>query len=263
MIPPKGLKLSDLDDAVVTIVGFIKEYVENAKADGAILGLSGGIDSSLVAKLACEAIGHDAVHGMIMPVKIEADSKNAADATSLADSLGIKYQIFELGPLLDAFQSLELGKTAMGNLAARMRMATLYAKANENGLLVLGTGNRSEIMTGYFTKYGDGGCDILPIADLYKTNVVELAKHLGLPETIINKIPSAGLWPNQTDEGELGILYSELDTILFLHYEKGLTEDQIIERGIDQTKFKRTIELVSASHHKRAPIPRPIVRQQS
>lgn len=254
---PEGLEIEDYDVPRKIIVDFIKNYVNNAGAKGVILGLSGGIDSSLVVTLATEALGSDRVYGMLMPVEAEQDDVNIRDAKEVANWLGIQYEMFELREAVAAFGELNLDRMALGNVKARLRMVTLYALANKNNLLVIGTGNKSELLTGYFTKYGDGGCDLLPIADLYKMNVFALSRHLGLPKAVIEKAPSAGLWQDQTDEGELGILFSELDSILFHRYEKDLSWEEIISKGYPSEKVERVKQLISSSQHKRDPLPSP------
>lgn len=257
---PEGLKFDDYEAVKQSILKFIRETVDTAGVKGVVLGISGGIDSSLVAALACDAIGSDSVLGMIMPVKLETDAENASDAKTLAKKLGMRHELFELEPVLVGFEGLYLDRVPLGNLKARLRMTTLYAKANQENRLVLGTGNKCELMVGYFTKYGDGGADLLPLADLYKANVVDLAKHMGLPEKIINKPPSAGLWPNQTDEGEMGITYRDLDIILYLLCEKENSPEEIISLGMEKEKVDRVVSLISKSEHKRNPIPTPGIR---
>jgi NAD+ synthase len=257
---PEGLKFEDYEPVKQSITQFIRKYIENAGVKGVVLGLSGGIDSALVAALACEALGPDSVLGMIMPVRLEKDAENASDAKALAKKLGMRHELFELEPVLKGYEGLYLDKINLGNLKARLRMVTLYAKANQEDLLVLGTGNKSEIMVGYFTKYGDGAADLLPIADLYKTNVIDLSKHMNLPEKIINKTPSAGLWPNQTDEDEMGITYRDLDIILYLLYERKVSLEKIISSGMAIEKVEKVRELLMKSEHKRNPIPRPVIR---
>ena len=254
---PEGLIIRNLNTPRKIIVDFIREYVEKTGLAGIILGLSGGIDSALVTTLATEALGPDRVQIMLMPVFKEKDEQNIKDAKLLIDKLGISSEMFELKDAVAAFHPLELDKVSLGNVAARLRMITLYSQANKKRLLVAGTGNRSEILTGYFTKYGDGACDLLPIAGLYKANVRRLSAHLGVPNTIIEKAPSAGLWANQTDEGELGITYDELDTVLFLRFDREFSFDSIVEWGIEKEKVERVYHLVKSSQHKRDPIPAP------
>lgn len=257
---PKGLVFEDYESVKELLIDFIKDYVKKAGVRGVVLGLSGGVDSSLVATLACEALGPKKVLGIMLPVDAEKDDKNVEDATLLAEKLGIQHEIFELKQAVAAYKSLNLDKVALGNLTARLRMVTWYARANQQNRLVLGTGNKTELMIGYFTKYGDGGTDILPIGNLYKTNVWDLSKHLGLPEKIIEKAPSAGLWQGQTDEGEIGITYPELDSILFLTLEKRLTEKEIVEWGISKEKVEKVLTMMKNSSHKRDPLPKPLAR---
>ena len=257
---PENLRFDDYEPVRKTIVDFIKDYVTKVGVKGVVLGLSGGIDSSLVATLACQAIGPEKVLGIMMPVDAQKDAKNIDDAKLVADKLGIKHEIFELKNALAAYDSLNLDKVARGNLAARLRMVTWYARANQEHRLVLGTGNKTELMIGYFTKYGDGGTDILPIAELYKTNVWDLARYVGIPESLIEKEPSAGLWEGQTDEKEIGVSYPELDSILFLYLEKGMSENEIVSWGITKSKVEKVLKMMNRSMHKRETLPRPNVR---
>lgn len=257
---PEGLRLDDYEKPRKIVVEFIRKYVERSGVTGVVLGLSGGIDSSLVAALACEAIRPKKVLGLMLPVDAEKDKQNISDALGLAESLGMEHDLFELEEAVSAYESLRLGKVAMGNLTARLRMVTWYARANQDNRLVLGTGNKSELMIGYFTKYGDGGTDMLPIGELYKSNVWDLSTHIGIPDVIVNKAPSAGLWPGQTDEGEIGVSYRELDSILFLYLERNMKEKEIIEWGIEESKVLNVISLLKNSEHKREPLPRPDIR---
>ncbi|MHA1769246.1 MAG: NAD+ synthase [Candidatus Thorarchaeota archaeon] len=254
---PDGLKLTDLEEAKTRIVDFISDYVRTAKAKGVVMGLSGGIDSALVCSLAVEALGPERVLVEFLPVRAEDDAKNLADARNLADRLGVEAELFELEPVIKAFEPLGLDRVSRGNLAARMRMAVCYARANQRGMLVIGTGNKTEILTGYFTKYGDGGVDLLPIANLYKVNVQQLSEYMGIPRAIIEKPPSAGLWEGQTDEGELGVLYDEIDKMLYLRFERGVDWNGLEEMGFDKAKVDRVRSLYLRSQHKREPLPRP------
>ncbi len=253
---PEGLKLDDFEKPRRIIVEFIRDYVSETGLAGVVLGLSGGIDSSVVATLACEALGPKKVLGLMLPGDAEKDKENVKDARDLAESLGMIHDLFELKGAVAAFDPLHLEKVALGNLAARLRMATWYARANQESRLVLGAGNKSEILTGYFTKYGDAGVDILPLGDLYKVNVWGLAEHIGVPQHIIKKTPSAGLWADQTDEGEMGVTYKELDGILFLRFDKGVSVEEIVSRGYLQETVDRVMTLVARSQHKRDSIPR-------
>lgn len=234
----------DWERVVEEICKFIKEYVDKSNANGVIIGLSGGIDSSTVAFLCKRALGEKKVFGLIMPEKGVTREEDVEDALSIADMLGIEFKIIEINEILDALKRKlgEGNKIAEANLKPRIRMTINYYFANNMNRLVAGTGNKSELMIGYFTKYGDGGVDFLPIGDLYKTEVFKLAEYIGVPERIIKKKPTAGLWVNQTDEDEIGMSYEELDEIL-----KAIEKGQ--RRGDD--KFKRVEMLVKNSKHKR------------
>lgn len=178
------------------------------------MGLSGGIDSSVVAALAKEAVGKDKVLALFLPC--HSQPRDLEDAEFAAEKLGIKSRLIDLTPIYDKLLKAmpPANKLALANLKPRMRMLTLYYFANNLNYLVCGTGNKSEILCGYFTKYGDGATDILPIGDLLKKDVRKLARELKIPEQIVIKPPTAGLWPEQTDEDEMGITYPELDGIL-------------------------------------------------
>jgi NAD+ synthase len=256
---PDGLLIEDYEETRRKIVKFIQEYFDKAGVSCMVMGLSGGIDSSLVATLACEALGGEKVKALLLPVDAKKDVENVRDASDLAESLGMSYELFEIGPAVEAYEPLSLGKVALGNLMARLRMAAWYGVANNRNGLVLGTGNRSEILIGYFTKYGDGGVDILPIAELYKINVWGLARHVGVPNHICEKVPSAGLWANQTDEGEIGVSYPELDSILYLRFDKDMEPDAIVSAGYSRENVNRVLGLVSGSQHKRNPLPKAII----
>jgi NAD+ synthase len=253
---PRGLLLSDFARAKNEITQFISEYIKDAGLDGVVLGLSGGIDSALTAALACEALGPASVHAIMMPVDTEKDQTNINDAKSIASTIGLKPRLFEIGPAVEFYKSkMSLDRLARANLTARLRMVTLYAEANQKNLLVIGTGNKSEIMAGYFTKYGDGGADILPIGDLYKTNVFNLTEFMDLPEFLLTKPPSAGLWPGQTDEDELGVTFDVLDTVLYILYEQSKDEQEIVSYGVSEEDLNRVKQLVRQSEHKRTSIP--------
>ena len=226
---------------------WIKEQVKDAGKKGVIFGISGGIDSAVVGALLKQALG-DNVMGLIMPCGSHPEDEELA--IEFSSKFNIKTKKVELDKVYNDFISMnkDSGKLAKANLKPRLRMATLYYFANSLDYLVAGTGNKSELCVGYFTKYGDGGVDILPIGSLLKNEVRELAKELNVPERIIEKAPSAGLWEGQTDEKEMGITYEELDRII-LAIEKNDTN------GIDESILKKVQSMIASSRHKRAGIP--------
>lgn len=232
------------------ICSFIQGYVDEAKAKGIVLGFSGGLDSAVVAFLSKKAIGNNNVYCYYLPYTEKADIGKRDENISLAHNyLTSKINIKDS---VDAIASTIVvpNKLTIGNIKARVRMTILYAIAQRKGCLVAGTTNRSEWMTGYFTKFGDGGCDIEPILHLYKTEVFELAKHLGIPKEIISKPPSADLWKGQTDEKELGITYKELDRIL-MFLEKRSPYSVFVPSWMDRKNYELVMNLVSRSEHKR------------
>ncbi|MFA5430119.1 MAG: NAD(+) synthase [Candidatus Omnitrophota bacterium] len=205
------------------IEGWIRERIKSAGAKGALVGLSGGIDSAVAAALLCSSLGRKRVLALILPA--HSSRQDAEDAGLIVSRFRLRSltvdisRIYDLllrkmllPPGLNAAKKRE--KTAGANLKSRLRMSVFYYYANRLNYLVCGTGNRSEIMTGYFTKYGDGAADILPLGGLLKRQVRSLAEELGVPRRIIDKPPSAGLWPGQTDEAEMGVTYGEIDAVL-------------------------------------------------
>lgn len=242
----------DYEKVIGELVSFIGEKVAEAGSEGVVIGISGGIDSATVAYLAAKALGKDRVMGLIMPYYENGDVE---DAKLVCESLGIEYKTVSIKPIVNAFVS-QLGfqpdKRSLGNVMARTRMVLLYAHANQLNRLVLGTSNRSEFLTGYFTKWGDGASDYAPLINLYKTEVWEVAKLLGVPRRIIEKKPTAGLWEGQTDEDELGISYRLLDEILWRLVDLGMPKEEIAEElGVPVERVEYVESLVRKSEHKR------------
>lgn len=242
------------------IVDFIRSYVDSIGVKGAVVGLSGGIDSSVTATLLVKALGKDRVIGLIMPYKTT-PPEDINDAIRLAQSLGIKYDMIRIDQIRAAFSSSipvfnEGNVVANGNVLARIRMIILYYYANLNNMIVAGTGDKSELLIGYFTKYGDGGVDILPIGDLYKTQVRALGKYLGLPDSIVLKPSSPRLWEGQTAEGELGLRYEDIDVILHALVDLRLNPQQAQEAtgkplSVIEQVWRR---IINTEHKRRTPI---------
>ncbi len=261
---------------VEKITDFIRNTVEGAGAEGVVVGVSGGVDSACVAKLCTMALGSERVFALIMPEKGVTPEEDVEDALKLCEELGVESRTLEISPAVSSICDLlkcERKGIPFANIKPRVRMILLYYHANSMNRLVAGTGNRSELLAGYFTKYGDGGVDFLPIGDLYKTEVFQLAEYLGIPERIRKKKPSARLWSGQTDEGEMGISYSELDSVLMAMEELGLLEK--VERGeigedgieaivgksgVDSRKVELVAGMVKSSAHKRYMPPSASVR---
>ena len=235
------------------ITEFIQNKISEANANGLVVGLSGGIDSTLAAYLSCEAVGKDKVFGIIMP-STTTPTEDKLHGTDIAQGLGIDYKEIGIDSILNEYlevTQLDDDKLAIGNLKARIRMSIIYYFANAKNYLVCGTGNKSEILIGYFTKHGDGACDLEPIGDLYKTDVFELARFMDVPQEIIDKPPRAGLWNNQTDEDEIGMTYELLDQILYSFIEKEENSENIAEKlGISLDDVDMIIDKVERNKHK-------------
>lgn len=236
------------------IEAFVRDHVRRAGAGGVVLGLSGGLDSAVAAALCARALGPDRVHGFAMPAADSSDD-DARDAAIVAQDLGITLHDRPIAAIVAAAADGLGGvpDAVRANLKSRARMLVLYAEAQQRGWLVCGTGNKSELLVGYFTKHGDGGNDMQPLGDLYKTQVFALARWLGLPDAIIEKPPSAGLQPGQTDEAELGMGYVNLDAIL-KGIELNESPDAIARRtGLPRPQIDAVVSMVRRSEHKRRP----------
>ena len=237
----------NIEQVANKLVSWIREKVSAAGCKGAVVGMSGGLDSSVVAVLCCRAFPKSTL-GVIMPC--HSQQEDSDHALAVARKFSIPTQTVILDTAFDALLKLlpassadsASSRLAEANLKPRLRMLTLYYFANQLGYMVVGAGNKSELSTGYFTKYGDGGVDIMPLGNLVKGQVRELAGFLGIQQPIIDKPPSAGLWPGQTDEGELGFSYTELDRYL--------------TGGKASNELKKKIEaMIAASDHKCSPPP--------
>jgi NAD+ synthase len=236
------------------LAGWIKDQVRRAGCEGVVLGISGGIDSAVTAGLSRRALGPDSVLGLIMPChSIPEDEEHAH---RIIETFGINQARIDLSSAFDALAALFPAgdQLATANIKPRLRMLTLYYFANLHHYLVIGTSNRSELAAGYFTKYGDGGSDILPLGSLLKYQVRDLAREIGVPQAIVEKAPSGGLWVGQTDEAEMGITYESLDTILDA-LDAGDTT------GLDPAEVNKVKKMVAAAAHKRDAVPMFRARQ--
>ena len=250
----------DVSEVEKRIKRFIKDYVDNSRATGVVLGLSGGVDSSTIAALCASALGGDHVLGLMLPEKETYNTKDIDDAKVVAEKFGLKTQVCDITPALEGFyKSIPIfeasDKLCKGNIKARSRMIYLYYYANKQNRIVCGSSDKSETMMGYFTKWGDVAADIAPIMDLYKTQVRKLAVHLGVPRELAEKPSTPALWPNQSAEGELGIKYETLDLILF-----GLERFMVPKEIADQLRIEpNQVEKVkerwlSVEHKRRMPL---------
>ncbi len=263
-LDPLDLRFSEAELETVRnrLVGFIQDVVDDAGADGAVLGLSGGIDSTTTAYLAAEALGTDGLHGLVMPSEVN-DPETMSDAERVATDLGIEYDVLEIQPIaeqfFETFPEATESRMAMGNVYVRTRGVLNYFVANAQNRIVLGTGNRSEAMTGYFTKYGDQAVDCNPIGGLYKQQVRQLAASLGVAADLVTQTPTAGMWVGQTDEDEMGLSYDTLDAILALHIDGPLSEAATVRLldSVDHDDIDRVTSLVAGSEHKRSMPPAP------
>ena len=214
------LSLEEHSETTERVVRFIKTHADRIGAKLLVVGMSGGLDSSITAVLCSKALGGERTLGVSIT---EADNKthsNIQDAQEVARTHGIKFKSLDITELFKTTSDLvsasaKTGRIALGNIKARLRATLLYYYANEKKGIVVGTGDKSEIMLGYFTKFGDGACDLQPLADIYKTTLRDLGKHLGLPARICSKPSSPDLWPGQTAERDLGLSYEKLDRVLW------------------------------------------------
>jgi NAD+ synthase len=244
------------EETVTRLERFLKTHLEETGSKRFIVGMSGGLDSCVTAALCARAVGGPQVLGLSLPEKETMNDRALDDARSVASKYRIRFRTINISPIIESSRNTldaRASGISWGNLKARVRAMVLYYLANNERGLVVGTGDKSEIMLGYFTKFGDGACDILPLADLYKTSVRNLAKHLGIPERIRMKASSPELWPGQTAEKELGLSYDKLDRILW-GLERWMTPEDIAEEtGLKLVLVKSIRERWLKSEHKRRP----------
>jgi len=238
---------------VTQITDFIRHTVHSSGYENVIVGLSGGIDSSLVVTLCCLALGKEHVHGVILPYRTSSP-QSQADAELLATTLQIAYEIYPITAMVDAYFSLfepEADSLRCGNFMARTRMCVLYDLSAKYKALVAGTSNMSELYMGYCTQYGDSACAFEPIAHLLKTEVRQMSRELAIPIPIIEKPPTADLWAGQTDESEMGITYDTLDKILTLLIREHKDREYILKSGITERDYDLVVKKIKQSEFKR------------
>jgi len=234
------------------LTGFIHAEVTRAGFKKALLGISGGIDSALSLYLSARALGPENVLALRMPYKTSSPD-TLEDAQTMIDDLGVPSKTIEITPMVDAFinQHEDMDKKRAGNIMARMRMIVLYDQSAVFNGLVMGTSNKTELLLGYSTVFGDSAAALQPIGDLYKTQVRQLAAALGVPDKVITKAPSADLWQGQTDEGELGFTYEDVDKLLYLLVDQRYRPEACIEEGFDRTFVERVVRRIRQNHFKR------------
>jgi NAD+ synthase len=234
------------------LTGFIRDTVHASGLRGVVLGLSGGVDSAVAASLAAEALGAEQVLGILMPYRTSSASSRT-DAGLVVTALGIRSLTVDISPMVDAYLGAGGGsdRVRAGNVMARQRMIVLYDHSARETALVMGTGNKTETLLGYGTLYGDTACAFNPLGDLYKTQVWQLASALGVPPSIIAKRPSADLWEGQTDEGELGFTYRDVDRLLSAAIDGGKSDDELHAMGFSAPFVGKVRDMVRKNQFKR------------
>ncbi len=252
------MKLPQIDTWEVEnyLCDFIRNSLEKSGASRVIVGLSGGIDSSTTAALAQAALGSENVRGLILPYG-DGNPADVEDALLLCRTFKLKSRVIDISPMIEAYfrHFPRANWLRRGNKMARERMSILYDWAGYYEGLVLGTSNKTELLLGYFTKHGDGAVDLEPLGGLYKTEVRQLAASLGIPEKLVNRTPTAGLWKGQTDEKELGFGYDLLDSLLYLMVEKNFPPARLLEEGFTPETIQAIQERIDKNAHKLRPAP--------
>lgn len=251
-------KLPDINPATIekTLVSYIRDTFATANKENAVIGISGGVDSATTCVLTARALGGRHVYPYMLPHG-KAENADSKATSTLFEHTGVpkgNQNIVDISPVVDAAsRALDADdKTRKGNLMARARMMVLFDQAKARDGLVVGTENKSEHILGYYTRFGDEASDVEVIRNLYKTHVYALANHVGVPQEIIDKAPSAGLWDGQSDEGELGFSYAAADPVLYLHHERGMGWEEIVREGYDAPvvdKVRTQVERTAFKHH--------------
>ena len=234
------------------LVGFIRTELGRVGFTRTLLGVSGGLDSAVSLYLSARALGPENVLAIRMPYKTSAP-ETMGDAQLMIDDLGVQAMTVDITPMVDPLIAKfeDMSKLRAGNIMARMRMIVLYDQSVAFNGLVMGTSNKTEMLLGYSTIFGDSAAAIQPIGDLYKTQVRQFARHLGIPEKVIEKAPSADLWEDQTDEGELGFTYAEVDRLLYLLIDQRYRPETCVEEGFAADFVERVVKLMRQNHYKR------------
>lgn len=241
------------------LVRFLQDETRTAGFSRGIVGLSGGIDSAVVAYLAAEALGPSNVRAVLMPYRTSSPS-SLDDASLIVRELGIPSETVDITPVVESLVAGFTDNVRRGNIMARARMIVLYDVSAREKALVFGTSNKTELMLGYGTLYGDLACALNPLGDLYKTQVRELAAALGVPQRVMEKKPSADLWEGQTDEGDFGFTYDEVDGLLSLLVDERRTSPEVIAAGYAPALIERVQEMIRLSQFKRRP---PVIAKVS
>lgn len=239
--------------AAHTLADFISDAVRTSGTSGVVVGLSGGVDSALAAALAVEALGTDGVHVFMLPYRTSS-AESIRDAEAVAEALALDAVTIEITPMVEAYFTAvdpKADKVRLGNKMARERMSILFDQAKKLDCLVLGTSNKTEILLGYSTIFGDNASSINPLGDLFKQQVLQLARHLDIPDRVVDKAPSADLWPDQTDEDELGFEYATADEVLYLLFDRGWSRDDVVAAGYASDVVQRIMRLEERYRFKR------------
>ncbi len=245
----------DVEKVKNRIIDFIQEKTEEANAEGAVIGLSGGLDSSTITYLSKEALGQENVLGIFMPEKGVTEEKDFEDVEKITENSGIESKTISIDSLLEEMMNKvkadEEERLGLANMKARIRMTILYYYANIRNSLVIGSSNKSELQCGYFTKFGDGASDIVPMSSLYKTQEKKIAEDMGIPQSILDKPPTAGLWKNQSDDKELVLPYEKLDKI-YRGLELGFEKEEIAKAlELETSEIEKFQNMEKKSEHKR------------
>ena len=242
----------DISSVEAHLLSFIRQAIHSAGLQKAVIGLSGGVDSALVAFLCSKALGSENVLGLMLPYKTS-NPNSLLDAQRVVDALEISSEKVDITAIVDSFieQDPSMNHVRKGNAMARVRMMLLYDRSAREEALVVGTGNKTESLLGYSTVHGDAACAIAPLGNLYKTEVWELATHMGVPHQIVQKAPSADLWQGQTDEGELGFTYREVDALLREMFEGKKDVNALLKAGFDSAFIENVSSRIARNRFKR------------